>query len=122
MLGSGIEISKLGPEDYDTFIQASVDGFSSTGRAPELLKVLAESAAARSDTILFSASLDGELVGTAAMAMIDVEDIKVVLSAESQRHRCPQSITPGETSGSQRSRMPHRGCYGEGRFHKWKKY
>ncbi|CAD0026963.1 unnamed protein product [Aureobasidium pullulans] len=79
MLGSGIEISKLGPEDHDTFIRASVDGFSSTGRAPELLKVLAESAAARSDTILFSASLDGELVGTAAMAMIDVEDIKVVV-------------------------------------------
>ncbi|CAC9892593.1 unnamed protein product [Aureobasidium pullulans] len=79
MLGSGIEISKLGPEDHDTFIRASVDGFSSTGRAPELLKVLAESAAARSDTILFSASLDGELVGTAAMAIIDVEDIKVVV-------------------------------------------
>ncbi|THY23642.1 hypothetical protein D6D00_06049 [Aureobasidium pullulans] len=71
--------SILGPEDHNTFIQASVDGFSSTGRAPELLEVLAESAAARSDTILFSASLDGELVGTAAMAMIDVEDIKVVV-------------------------------------------
>ncbi|TIA66965.1 hypothetical protein D6C83_02156 [Aureobasidium pullulans] len=79
MLGSGVEISKLGPEDHDTFIQASMDGFSSTGRAPELLKVLAESAAARSDTMLFSASLDGELVGTAAMAMIDVGDIKVVV-------------------------------------------
>ncbi|THY07251.1 hypothetical protein D6D01_09797 [Aureobasidium pullulans] len=79
MLGSGIMISILGPEGHDTFVQASIDGFSSTGRTPELLKVLAESAAARSDTILFSASLDGELVGTAAMAMIDVEDIKVVV-------------------------------------------
>ncbi|KAL2028204.1 hypothetical protein VTO58DRAFT_110892 [Aureobasidium pullulans] len=79
MLGSGITVSILGLEGHDAFIQASVDGFSSTGRAPELLKLLAESAAARSDTMLFSASLDGELVGTAAMAMIDVEDIKVVV-------------------------------------------
>ncbi|THV72315.1 hypothetical protein D6D27_09626 [Aureobasidium pullulans] len=79
MLGSGIEISKLGPQDHETFIRASVDGFSSTGRALELLKVLAESATARSDTILFLASLDGEIAGTAAMAMIDVEDIKVVV-------------------------------------------
>ncbi|THY70272.1 hypothetical protein D6C86_09011 [Aureobasidium pullulans] len=79
ILRGDMNISILGPEDHNTFIQASVDGFSSTGRAPELLEVLAESAAARSDTILFSASLDGELVGTAAMAMIDVEDIKVVV-------------------------------------------
>ncbi|THW25856.1 hypothetical protein D6D23_03977 [Aureobasidium pullulans] len=79
ILRGDMNISILGPEDHNTFIQASVDGFSSTGRAPELLEVLAESAAARSDTILFSASLDGELIGTAAMAMIDVEDIKVVV-------------------------------------------
>ncbi|THZ12943.1 hypothetical protein D6C91_08157 [Aureobasidium pullulans] len=60
ILRGDMNISILGPKDYDTFIRASVDGFSSTGRAPELLKVLAESAAARSDTILFSASLDGD--------------------------------------------------------------
>ncbi|KAI4760965.1 hypothetical protein E4T52_04323 [Aureobasidium sp. EXF-3400] len=78
-LGSSIDISILGPKDHDTFIQASVDGFRSGGRPVELLKALAESAAARSDTILFSASIDGELVGTAAMAMIETPDNKIVV-------------------------------------------
>jgi GNAT superfamily N-acetyltransferase len=78
-LGSSIDIAILGPEDHDTFVQASVDGFLSGGRSVELLKALAESAAARSDTILFSASIDGELVGTAAMAMIETVDNKTVV-------------------------------------------
>jgi GNAT superfamily N-acetyltransferase len=78
-LGTSIDISILGPEDHATFVQASIDGFRSSGRPVELLKALAESAAARSDTILFSASIDGELVGTAAMAMIETPDNKIIV-------------------------------------------
>ncbi|KAI4744045.1 hypothetical protein E4T50_05520 [Aureobasidium sp. EXF-12298] len=61
-LGSSIDIAILGPEDHDTFVQASVGGFRSGGRPVELLKALAESAATRSDTILFSASIDDDYI------------------------------------------------------------
>jgi hypothetical protein len=40
--GNSINISILGPEDHDTFVEASNEGFLSGGRPPELLKVLAE--------------------------------------------------------------------------------
>lgn len=74
-----IKINTIDPEDHDKFIQASIDGFRSGGRSVELLKVLAESAAARPDTILFSATIAGEIVGTAAMAMIETPDSKIVV-------------------------------------------
>ncbi|KAI4855323.1 hypothetical protein E4T45_03240 [Aureobasidium sp. EXF-8846] len=74
-----INISILGPEDHDTFVKASNEGFRSGGRPPELLRVLAESAAARPDTTLFSASIEGELVGTAGMAMVNTGDKKIVV-------------------------------------------
>jgi GNAT superfamily N-acetyltransferase len=78
-LGDTIKISILGPEDHDTFVKASNEGFRSGGRPPELLRVLAESAAARPDTTLFSASIDGELVGTAGMAMVNTGNNKIVV-------------------------------------------
>ncbi|KAI4849224.1 hypothetical protein E4T44_03478 [Aureobasidium sp. EXF-8845] len=78
-LGNSINISILGPEDHDTFVKASNEGFRSGGRPPELLRVLAESAAARPDTTLFSASIEGELVGTAGMAMVNTGDKKIVV-------------------------------------------
>jgi GNAT superfamily N-acetyltransferase len=78
-LENNIKISILGLEDHETFIKTSNDGFRDNGRPPELLRVLAASAAARPDTILFSASIDGELVGTAGMAVIDTEDKKIVV-------------------------------------------
>lgn len=74
-----IKINIVGSQDHDTFIQTSVDGFRSGGRSEGLLKVLAESAAARPDTIVFSASIGGEIVGTAAMAMIETPDSKVAI-------------------------------------------
>jgi len=77
--GDTIEIDIVGPEDHNAFVQASIDGFRSGGRPDELLKVCAESAASRSDTILFSASIAGEIVGTAAMAMIETPDNKIVV-------------------------------------------
>lgn len=77
--GDTVKIDVVGPEDHETFIQASIDGFRSGGRPEGLLKVCAESATARSDTILFSASIAGEIVGTAAMAMIETPDSKIVV-------------------------------------------
>lgn len=74
-----LKISIVGPEDHDTFVQASLDGFRSGGRSEELLKILAESAAARTDTVLFSATIAAEVVGTAAMAMIEGPDSKIVV-------------------------------------------
>jgi hypothetical protein len=62
---------------HEVFINASVQGFRSGGRNVATLKALAESAVARSDTSLFSATIDGELVGTAVMAVIDVDGCKV---------------------------------------------
>jgi GNAT superfamily N-acetyltransferase len=78
-LGHNIKISILGLEDHETFIKTSNDGFRDNGRPPELLRVLAASAVARPDTTLFSASINGELVGTAGMAMINTEDKKTVV-------------------------------------------
>lgn len=59
------------------FVNASIEGFHSGGRSVATLRALAESAVARSDTSLFSATIEGELVGTAVMAVIDVEGCKV---------------------------------------------
>jgi hypothetical protein len=62
---------------HKTFIDASIQGFRTGGRNIATLKALAESAVSRSDTSLFSATIDGELVGTAVMAVIDVDGCKV---------------------------------------------
>lgn len=62
---------------YEYFVDASVQGFRSGGRNVATLKALAESAVARSDTSLFSATIDGQLVGTAVMAVIDIDGCKV---------------------------------------------
>lgn len=62
---------------YEYFIDASVQGFRSGGRNIATLKALAESAVARSDTSLFSATIDGKLVGTAVMTVVDVDGCKV---------------------------------------------
>lgn len=64
-------------ESYEYFIDASVEGFRSGGRNVATLKALAESAVARSDTSLFSATIDGQLVGTAVMTVIEVDGCKV---------------------------------------------
>jgi len=62
---------------YQTLINASIQGFRSGGRNIATLQALAESAVSRSDTSLFSATIDGELVGTAVMAVIDVDGCNV---------------------------------------------
>lgn len=66
-------------DDHERFIKASMEGFRSTGRNEETLRALVDSAIARSDTSLFSATFKDDLVGTAAMATIDVGGRKVAL-------------------------------------------
>lgn len=59
------------------FIEKSVAGFEDGGRPLELLRVLAELAAQREDTVMYVAELGGQIAGTAAMAVIDAEGVKV---------------------------------------------
>lgn len=60
----------------ETFVNASVEGFSSNGRPRDLLQLLAGSAVRRADTRLFVASIDGKLAGTAGMAVFAVDDTR----------------------------------------------
>lgn len=78
-LHGDIEVSSTLSCSRETFIEASINGFRSGGRDVSILRALAHSATARSDTMLFSATSNGELVGTAAMAVIDVDNCKVAL-------------------------------------------
>lgn len=73
------EVEVFSSSDREAFVKASVEGFRDTGRSPELLKILAESAVARPDTTLFLATLGGEVVGTAAMALVEVDEYRVAI-------------------------------------------
>lgn len=73
------EVEVFSSSDREAFVRASVEGFRDTGRSPGLLKILAESAVARPDTKLFLATLGGEVVGTAAMAMVEVDECRVAI-------------------------------------------
>nr|POE94699.1 hypothetical protein CFP56_16936 [Quercus suber]POE94705.1 hypothetical protein CFP56_16942 [Quercus suber] len=68
----GIFVSTLqGQKAIARFFALSVRGFESKGRAPWFLRVLAEMAVRRDDTLLFQAEVDGgEVAGTAAMAVL----------------------------------------------------
>lgn len=71
---------KVSPSlNHEAFVHASVEGFRSTGRSLDLLTSLAKSSATRSDTTLFFATLEGDLVGTAAMAIFEVDGYKVAV-------------------------------------------
>lgn len=63
--------------DRAAFAQSSVEGFQSGGRAPELLKLLAESAITRADTTIFAAEIEGKLIGCGGMAIIQTKTAKV---------------------------------------------
>ncbi|KAF7182641.1 hypothetical protein CNMCM7691_002302 [Aspergillus felis] len=72
-LDTPVQITKVSSPEIETFIAASIDGFQSTGRPPALLRLLAQSAAHRtqSDTHLYLARLDGKVAGSAGMAVVD---------------------------------------------------
>jgi GNAT superfamily N-acetyltransferase len=58
-------------DSSERFIQASIAGFEDGGRSAHLLRVLAQIATLRADTRLFLATIDGEIAGSAARAVVD---------------------------------------------------
>jgi len=69
-------ITKVPQAKMPDFIAASVDGFRDGDRRPSLLALLAESAAYRTgtDTMLFFATIEGSLVGSAGLACLTVDE------------------------------------------------
>ncbi|PLB49873.1 hypothetical protein P170DRAFT_435191 [Aspergillus steynii IBT 23096] len=71
---AGVTISRVAQQETEKFLQASVAGFADGGRSSDLLRLLARLAACRDDTYLYVATINKEIVGTAAMAVIDSPD------------------------------------------------
>ncbi|GIJ91959.1 hypothetical protein Asppvi_010934 [Aspergillus pseudoviridinutans] len=71
--GNHIQMTKVSPSDLEAFITASVDGFQSIGRLTDLLGLLTQSAAARSQTdiVLYLAHLDGKVVASVDMEVMN---------------------------------------------------
>ncbi|ETN39942.1 uncharacterized protein HMPREF1541_06169 [Cyphellophora europaea CBS 101466] len=65
-----VEVRCVRPDEVSRFVQASVAGFRSNGRAPELLETLARIAVARRDTMLYFALVDGKVAGSAGMLIL----------------------------------------------------
>ena len=61
------------PHEAEQFIAASVAGFQDKGRDADLLRLLAELAIRRMNMLYF-ALVDGEIAGTAAMAVMDTPE------------------------------------------------
>ncbi|CAL5874232.1 uncharacterized protein PFLUO_LOCUS8520 [Penicillium psychrofluorescens] len=69
---AGSVIEQVSAQDSsERFIQASIAGFEDGGRSAHLLRVLAQIATLRADTRLFLATIDGEIAGSAALAVVD---------------------------------------------------
>lgn len=71
-LEADVIVAPAHASETKSFIQASVAGFEDEGRAPALLRILAEIATLRADTRLFVAKVNKEIAGTAALAVIDM--------------------------------------------------
>ncbi|KAH8435095.1 uncharacterized protein LDX57_012724 [Aspergillus melleus] len=86
----GVTISRVTEHETEKFLQASVAGFEDGGRSPDLLRLLARLAAGRDDTYLYVATIDHQIAGTAAMAVIDSPNGGVAhlyLDSSLPRHR-----------------------------------
>jgi GNAT superfamily N-acetyltransferase len=72
-----IEIEVLNAANRESFFAASVAGFSTEEhrRPAVLLQVLAQIAMIRDDTRLYLARVNGQIAGTAGLALIDLPDI-----------------------------------------------
>jgi GNAT superfamily N-acetyltransferase len=69
---AGPVIQQVSAQDSsERFIQTSIAGFADGGRSAHLLRVLAQIATLRADTRLFLATIDGEIAGSAALAVVD---------------------------------------------------
>ncbi|KAL4938479.1 hypothetical protein BDV06DRAFT_200879 [Aspergillus oleicola] len=67
---SGLEITRVSEEEKPSFVKTSVAGFKSSGRAVDLLEVLAKSATIRKDTQLYFAKINGQIAGAAGLAFL----------------------------------------------------
>ncbi|KAL3442048.1 hypothetical protein BJX65DRAFT_287682 [Aspergillus insuetus] len=68
---SEIAISHVSPEEHSTFINLSSAGFQSGNPESDLFHTLAATATIRPDTRLYFARIEGEIAGTAGMALLD---------------------------------------------------
>lgn len=66
----GLRVRQAAATDKDEFLQHSIMGFKENGRSLKLLRTLAQSAALRDDTTLYIATIDDEVAGTAALAIM----------------------------------------------------
>ncbi|KAL2835558.1 hypothetical protein BJY01DRAFT_223417 [Aspergillus pseudoustus] len=68
---NNILISPISPDEHKTFIDLSTAGFQSGNPQSDLFHTLAATATIRPDTQLYFARINGEIAGTAGMALID---------------------------------------------------
>jgi GNAT superfamily N-acetyltransferase len=69
--GGKIAISHVSPEEHETFIKLSSSGFQTGNPESDLFHTLAATATIRPDTRLYFARIDGDIAGTAGMALLD---------------------------------------------------
>ncbi|GIC88030.1 uncharacterized protein Aud_004421 [Aspergillus udagawae] len=71
--GNYVQITKVTPSDLETLITTSVDEFQSTGCSTDLLSLLAQSAAERTqtDTVRYLARLKGKVAASAGIAVMN---------------------------------------------------
>ncbi|GFF87147.1 hypothetical protein IFM53868_05052 [Aspergillus udagawae] len=71
--GNYVQITKVTPSDLETLITTSVDEFQSTGCSTDLLSLLAQSAAERTqrNTVRYLAPLKGKVAASAGMAVMN---------------------------------------------------
>jgi GNAT superfamily N-acetyltransferase len=74
---SGIKISQITTEKLDEFPSICLVGFRDNGRPEFLLETLARIAVSRADTLLYLATVDGKIAGSAGLALIETSKGKV---------------------------------------------
>jgi GNAT superfamily N-acetyltransferase len=72
-----VKIEVITAGQKEDFLAASVAGFSTERRSTILLEVLAWIAMARTDTRLYLARIDGEIAGTAGLALLDLPGVTI---------------------------------------------
>lgn len=113
-VASDLTIGPVTPDLHGAFIEASVAGFLAqpVPRPAALLRVLAQIALARFDGAAFLARLDGQVVGSGAVAVLDAPDGPVAhLYIASTR---PEARGRGVQLALLRARLAHARAQGAG--------
>ena len=74
-----IKIEKISPDGGDHFLAVSIAGFAKQrhDRPAALIEILAKIAVLRKDTVLYVARIDGQIVGSAGLALLDLPEAPV---------------------------------------------